>query len=205
MPFIYIAKNIFKKSVKIFAHCKKALYICVIKGIKNNQTMQNVTTQKGTSSLERQHQVERLQVIFVDHINQKAQNMLLQVAPNGDWFEDRSLRFDFQRYYSILDGSWKDILQVPFGGSIEVETSIGTIRLTRNKAELISSGLQVGDFVLSKVNPSGIVYAIYAIEGTVASVVTLGFDIWQEEVYRFNRGNCYEIEINLLKPYNSEA
>lgn len=81
--------------------------------------------------------IEHFEVIFVDHINRKAKNMILTVAPYGNWFENKEQQFSFEGNVSILDGKGKNIFQVPFGGSVDVETPIGTIRLNQNKAELI--------------------------------------------------------------------
>jgi len=98
--------------------------------------IQKAKTQKATGFSEA-YGIEHFPVIFVDHANRKAKNMILTVAPFGNWFENAEQRFSFEGNTSILDGKGKDIFQVPFGGSVEVETPIGTIRLSQNKAELI--------------------------------------------------------------------
>jgi len=94
--------------------------------------MANFKTVKGTSDLEVKNSIEIFEVVFVDHVDKSAKNMILQIAPNGNWFDNPAQKLSWERNYSILDGTKKEKIQVPFTSEILVETPIGIVKLSRN-------------------------------------------------------------------------
>lgn len=94
--------------------------------------MANFKTVKGTSDLEVKNSIEIFEVVFVDHVDKSAKNMILQIAPNDNWFDNPTQKLSWERNYSILDGTKKEKIQVPFNSEILVETPIGIVKLSRN-------------------------------------------------------------------------
>lgn len=93
-------------------------------------------SKKGTSTLEQKHGIEIFEVIFVDHPKRQAKNMILQIAPKGGWFPNSNQLFSFERAATIMDGTKKETFSVDIQSEIVVNTPIGAIVLTANKAKM---------------------------------------------------------------------
>jgi hypothetical protein len=80
---------------------------------------------------------EIFEVLFVDHSKRQAKNMILTVAKDANYFVNADAKFEYDRNITIMDGSKKDRLQVAMDATIVVNTPIGAIELTSQKATLI--------------------------------------------------------------------
>ena len=94
--------------------------------------MKKFKTTKGNSDLELKHSIEIFEIVFVDNFSRSAKNMILTVAPSGNYFVNPKQLVSWERNYTILDGSKSEKIQVDMKEEILVETSLGEFKLTNN-------------------------------------------------------------------------
>lgn len=97
-----------------------------------------IKTAPGTTKLEVSYKIENITIGFIDHAKRQAKIFTLQVAPHGNWFENRQQKFSFERAITIMDGTGKNYPFFEMTETVNIETSIGTISVnSKGQATLL--------------------------------------------------------------------